>query len=54
MYLTISKLDYILNVFIPFLDSLTFISKKRLDYTDWKTVAFLRKEKNILQRRVKY
>jgi hypothetical protein len=25
MYLTISKLDYILNVFIPFLDSLTFI-----------------------------
>ena len=45
IYLTISKLNYILNVFIPFLDSLTFISKKRLDYIDWKTVAFLRKEK---------
>jgi len=43
VYLTISRLDYILNVFIPFLDSLTFISKKGLDYQDWRTVAFLRK-----------
>jgi hypothetical protein len=44
VYLTISRLDYIINVFIPFLDSLTFISKKGLDYQDWKTVALLRKQ----------
>ena len=44
VYLTLSRFDYILNVFIPFLDSLTFISKKGLDYIDWKTVALLRKD----------
>ena len=44
IYLTFSRLDYILNAFIPFLESFTFISKKGLDYTDWKTVAFLRKD----------
>ena|SRR5258708_1813368 len=42
--LTLYRIDYILNAFIPFLDSLTFISKKGLDYMDWKTVALLRKD----------
>ena len=30
IYLTISKLDYILNVFIPFFDNLIFLSKKKI------------------------
>lgn len=44
VYIQLSQLDYILKVFIPFLDSLHFLSKKGLDYQDWKTVALLRKD----------
>jgi LAGLIDADG endonuclease len=44
VYLSLSDSIFILNVLIPFLDSLTFISKKGLDYIDWKNVALLRKE----------
>lgn len=44
VYIQLSQLDYILKVFIPFLDSLHFLSKKGLDYKDWKFVAFLRKD----------
>lgn len=29
-------LYYICNYFIPMLDGLTFLSKKELDYKDWK------------------
>ncbi len=48
IYLHLSRLDYILKIFIPFLDSLTFLSRKGLDYQDWKSVALIRKEGNHL------
>nr|YP_009364306.1 LAGLIDADG endonuclease [Ophiocordyceps sinensis]ARF03370.1 LAGLIDADG endonuclease [Ophiocordyceps sinensis]QDH07195.1 LAGLIDADG endonuclease [Ophiocordyceps sinensis] len=36
---SITNQDFINKVFIPFFDSVTFYSKKRLDYLDWKTVS---------------
>jgi len=44
VYIQLSQLGYILKVFIPFLDSLHFLTKKGLDYQDWKNVALLRKD----------
>ena len=37
-YLKIAKLDFIKNVLVPFLDNLTWLSKKELDYQDWKLI----------------
>ena len=34
--LSIYQIDYLNNLFIPFLDSLIFLSKKSLDYDDFK------------------
>lgn len=42
IYLSINRLDYISCVFIPFFDSLTWRSKKELDYKDWKIILKLR------------
>ncbi len=36
--------EYILKVLIPFLDSLTWLSKKELDYLDWKIVLSLKQK----------
>jgi hypothetical protein len=40
----ISDSDFIKNVIIPFLDNLIWLSKKRLDYLDWKTILKLKSE----------
>nr|YP_010608743.1 hypothetical protein PNX16_mgp028 [Drechslerella dactyloides]WAN89823.1 hypothetical protein [Drechslerella dactyloides] len=39
--LEIYQIDYICNIFIPYLDSLQFRTKKHMDYLDFKTIAFL-------------
>lgn len=38
------KTDYITNVIVPFLDSLTWLSKKELDYQDWKIILRLKNQ----------
>jgi hypothetical protein len=40
--LIINRLDYITKVLIPFFDTLTWQSKKELDYQDWKTILKFR------------
>lgn len=40
--ISIGNNDYIKNVLIPFFDSMTWQSKKLLDYQDWKTVFKIR------------
>lgn len=40
--LVITQQDLIKNVLIPFFDNLTWISKKEMDYCDWKTVLNLK------------
>jgi LAGLIDADG endonuclease len=42
--LTVGNIDFHTNVLIPFFDSLTWHSKKELDYVDWKTVLRIREE----------
>jgi hypothetical protein len=39
--LEIYQIDYIVNILIPYLDSLQFRTKKYLDYLDFRTIAFL-------------
>jgi LAGLIDADG endonuclease len=39
--LSITQLDYICNIFIPFLDSLKFQSKKKLYFKDFKLICSL-------------
>lgn len=39
--LIITQRDFISNVIIPFFDSLTWLSKKAKDYTDWKLILDL-------------
>lgn len=39
--LEISQIDFICNVFIPYLDSIEFKTKKYQDYLDFKTIALL-------------
>lgn len=34
--------DYINKVLIPFLENLTWLSKKELDYKDWKKIFTLK------------
>jgi len=41
--LIIKSKDFINNILIPYLDSLTFHSKKELDYLDWKFIGQLKK-----------
>lgn len=41
--LGVSQEDYIANIFIPFLDSLSWYSKKVDDYNDWKCILELKK-----------
>nr|ATI20449.1 LAGLIDADG endonuclease [Juglanconis juglandina] len=38
------KTDYLSNVLVPFLDSLTWLSKKFLDYEDWKLVLEIKNQ----------
>lgn len=40
----IYKTDYINNVLIPFLDSLNWLSKKKIDYIDWKLILTIKNE----------
>ena len=37
-----ARIPFITNIFIPFLDSLNWHSKKRLDFQDWKNILKLR------------
>lgn len=39
--LVISQIDYLFNIFIPFLNSLDFKSKKALDFSDFKLITSL-------------
>lgn len=39
--LEISQVDYICNILIPYFDKIQFRTKKYLDYTDFRTLAFL-------------
>lgn len=39
--LTILQIDYLMNIFIPFLENLHFNSKKRLDFEDFKCITTL-------------
>uniref|UniRef100_UPI0030E08C31 hypothetical protein n=1 Tax=Dematophora necatrix TaxID=2751867 RepID=UPI0030E08C31 len=47
-----TRILFISDVFIPFLDSLTWQSKKYLDYLDWKNILKL-KEQGMLEKKVK-
>ena len=38
----ISHMNYISKIFIPFLDNLTFFSKKENSYKDWKSIALIK------------
>lgn len=38
------KTDYLTNVLVPFLDNLTWLSKKFLDYQDWKLVLEIKNQ----------
>lgn len=38
------RIPYIMNIFIPFLDSLNWRSKKQLDFQDWKNILMLREQ----------
>ena len=42
---------YINNVLIPFLDKLEWLSKKNLDYKDWKLVLTLKKRVAFIRSR---
>jgi hypothetical protein len=39
--LSITQLEYLINIFIPFLDTMKFKSKKRLDFEDFKFISTL-------------
>lgn len=39
-----TRIPYITNVFIPFLESLTWRSKKWLDFQDWKNILLLKEQ----------
>ena len=39
--LLIFQIDYLFNIFIPFLESLNFQSKKKLDFNDFKLITTL-------------
>jgi len=37
-YITVNQTDFIMNVILPFFDSLIWLSKKEQDYQDWKLI----------------
>lgn len=39
-----TRIPYITNIFIPFLESLTWRSKKQLDFQDWKNILLLKEQ----------
>ena len=42
--LTVGNKDFIIEILLPFFDSLTFHTKKELDYKDWKNILLLREK----------
>lgn len=42
--IAIYKTDYITNILVPFLDNLTWLSKKELDYKDWKIILNIKNQ----------
>lgn len=38
----ISHMTYIRKIFIPFLENLTFFSKKEYSFKDWKTIVLIK------------
>ena len=42
VYISINRQDFLKNIFIPFLDSLSWRCKKWLDYQDWKAILSLK------------
>ena len=39
-----TRVEYILNIFIPFLNNLTWYTKKQLDFQDWKNIFNLKQQ----------
>nr|YP_009072385.1 hypothetical protein SBORM_0121 [Sclerotinia borealis]AIJ56813.1 hypothetical protein SBORM_0121 [Sclerotinia borealis] len=39
-----TRIPYITNIFIPFLESLTWRSKKRSDFQDWNSILLLKEQ----------
>lgn len=39
-----SRISFITNIFIPFLESLIWRSKKRMDFQDWKNILMLKEQ----------
>lgn len=39
-----TRIAFITDIFIPFLDSLNWLSKKPLDFQDWKNILRLREQ----------
>lgn len=42
--LTVGNMDFIKDTLLPFFDSLTFYTKKELDYQDWKNILLLKEK----------
>ena len=42
--LEIVKTDYLTNVIIPFFDNLIWLSKKKLDFEDWKLILKIKND----------
>lgn len=40
----VRKTDYITNILVPFFDNLSWLSKKKLDYLDWKLVLAIKNQ----------
>jgi hypothetical protein len=40
----VRKTDYITNILVPFLDNLSWLSKKKLDYIDWKLILAIKNQ----------
>ena len=39
-------MTYIRKIFIPFLENLTFFSKKEYSFKDWKTIVLIKLREN--------
>lgn len=42
--IAINKMDYLTNVLLPFFDKLTWFSKKKLDFEDWKLILKIKNQ----------
>ena len=40
----VNKTDYITNILVPFFDNLNWLSKKELDYIDWKLILSIKNQ----------